>query len=354
MEPRDCAARNRDERKRKQLACEDGTRPIDELGHGRHAQRRKHEQDRHAQYEDRADFHERRQVVARRQEQPDRQDRRDEAVDNYRPCEVRARPREGGRPRRTLGDPLAAHERGKQQRDSHHRGLGDLPWPDVVHPKAHEQGDRDRARDSEKAPRAVAQRVDDDEREHGEQDDHDRKDRDHRGQAGNGIDLFLRDLPERFAVASHRRAQDQEVLHRSAQHNTSDEPQRARQEPELRGEGWTDQRAGARNGRKVVAEEHPLRRDDEVATVRQPLGGRCTARVEAKDSVGDEARVEPIGYQVGAHCRDQQPRGVDRLAARERNETKGAPAGNGDGKPDDGGHTRRHRCVGGSAGRLSH
>ena len=36
----------------------------------------------------------------------------------------------------------------------------------------------------EEPPRAVAQRVDDHEREHREQDDHDREDRDHRRHAG--------------------------------------------------------------------------------------------------------------------------------------------------------------------------
>ena len=64
------------------------------------------------------------------------------------------------------------------------------------------------ADDREQAPRAVAQRVDDDQREHGEQDDHDREDRDHRRQAGDRVDLLLRHLAERLAVAAHRRAQD--------------------------------------------------------------------------------------------------------------------------------------------------
>ena len=53
-------------------------------------------------------------------------------------------------------------------------------------------------------------------------------------------------------------------------------------------------RVGPTNGpapemAEEVAEEHPLRRDDEVATVVQPLSWRRPAQVEAKDPVGDEA-----------------------------------------------------------------
>ena len=93
-----------------------------------------------------------------------------------------------------------------------------------------------------------------------------------------GFDLFLGDLSQRFAVTSHRGAEDHEVLHGSAEHDTGDEPQRAWQVPELRRERWTDQGTGAGDRREVVAEEHPLRRGDKVAAVVQPLGGRRARR----------------------------------------------------------------------------
>ena len=219
---------------------------------------------------------------------------------------------------------LAAHERGKQQRDAYHGSLGDLPRPDVVHPEAHEQGDRYRARDGEKAPWAVAQRVDNHEREHGEQDDHDRKIAIIAARPATGLTssfaICPRDFPSRRTEA-HR-------IKKSCTAPPSTTPAMSHKvpgrNPNCAARGWTDQWASAGDGRKVVAEEHPLRRDDEVATVVQPLSWRRSARVEAKDPVGDEARVEPISHQVGANRRDQQPRGTDRLASRERDEAQGA------------------------------
>ena len=61
-----------------------------------------------------------------------------------------------------------------------------------------------------------------------------------------GIHFLLRDLAERLAVAPHRRAQDQEVLHRAAEHDAGDQPDRAGQKAELRGQRRTDQRARRR------------------------------------------------------------------------------------------------------------
>ena len=159
----------------------------------------------------------------------------------------------------------------------------------------------------EQAPRAVAQRVDDDQRQHREQDDHDREDRDHRRHAGDRVDFLLRDLAERLAVAPHRRAEDHEVLHRAAEHDAGDQPDRAGQEAELRRERRTDERAGAGDRREVMAEEDPLVRRHEVAAVVEPLGRRRAARVEPEDLLGDEPRVEAVGDEIGADGGDDEP-----------------------------------------------
>ena len=49
--------------------------------------------------------------------------------------------------------------------------------------------------------------------------------------------------------------EDHEVLHGAAEHDARDEPERAGQEAELRGERRTDERARAGDGREVMAEE---------------------------------------------------------------------------------------------------
>ena len=179
-----------------------------------------------------------------------------------------ARPRERRRPDRMLRHPLPADQAEHQQHDADEGGLDDLARPDVLHPPAHQERDRDRGRDREQPPRAAAQRVDDDQREHREQDDHDREDRDHRGQAGHRIHFLFRHLAERLAVAPDRGDQDREVLHGAAQDDAEDQPERPRQKAELGGERRPDQRARAGDRREVMAVGDP-------AVGRDGSRGRC-------------------------------------------------------------------------------
>ena len=67
-----------------------------------------------------------------------------------------------------------------------------------------------------------------------------------REDAGDRPDLLLRHLAERLAVAPHRGEQDDEVLHRAAEHDADDDPDRAGQVAELRREHRADQRARRR------------------------------------------------------------------------------------------------------------
>ena len=129
----------------------------------------------------------------------------------------------------------------------------------------------------------------------------------------DGVDLLFRDLAQRFAVASHRGAQDHEVLHGAAEHDADDEPERAGQEAELRGERRADQRAGAGDGREVVAEDHPLRCRHEIAAVVQAARPACARRASSPKTVSrDESRIEPIGDGVRTDGGHHQPRGADR------------------------------------------
>ena len=93
-------------------------------------------------------------------------------------------------------------------------------------------------------------------------------------------DLLARHLAQRLAVAPHRGEQDDEILHRAAQHRADDDPQRAGQVAELRRQRRADQRARAGDGGEVVAEHDPLVGGHEIVPVAQPLGGRGAAVVE--------------------------------------------------------------------------
>ena len=110
---------------------------------------------------------------------------------------------------------------------------------------------------------------------------------------------------------------DEDVLNRAAEYHANHEPERAGQEPELRGEDRPDEWARARDSREVMAEQHPAVGRHEVVAVVEPLGGRRALRVETKDFVGEELRIEPVGDDVGTDGGDQQPRGIDRLTADE-------------------------------------
>ena len=125
----------------------------------------------------------------------------------------------------------------------------------------------------EKVPQGdCGERVDDDQREHRQQDDHDREDRDQRGGAADRADLVARHLAEALAVAAHREEQRDHVLHGAGEDDADDDPDRARQVAHLRGEHGADERAGAGDRGEVVAEQHPPVGRLEVDAVVEPLG----------------------------------------------------------------------------------
>jgi hypothetical protein len=62
------------------------------------------------------------------------------------------------------------------------------------------------------------------------------------------------DLP----FAPDARGENHEVVHSSAQTNANHQPEQSRQESELRGEHWSNQRTGAGNGCEVMTEQNPL------------------------------------------------------------------------------------------------
>ena len=184
--------------------------------------------------------------------------------------------------------------------------------------------------DGEDAPRGLGQRVDHDQREHRQDDDHDREDGDQGGDAADDADLLADHLAEALPVAAHREEHDGQVLHRAGEDDADDDPDGARQVAHLGGEHRADERAGAGDGGEVVAEEHPAVGDVEVDAVLQPLGRGGPLVVGPQHLVGDEPRVEAVGDRVRAQRGEQQPQRRDRLAA---GDGQHAPADRADRRP---------------------
>jgi hypothetical protein len=108
-------------------------------------------------------------------------------------------------------------------------------------------------------------------------------------------EFIARHLSERAAVTAQRGEQDHEVLHAAAEHAADQDPQRAGQVTELRGEGRTDQGPGAGDGGEVMAEHDPAIGRHEIAAVIQTFGRRRATGVEHQHAGGDEGAVETKG-----------------------------------------------------------
>src|SRR5207237_5381692 len=124
-----------------------------------------------------------------------------------------------------------------------------------------------------RAPGTRPQSIHNDEAEHGDEHYHNPEHSDERRVAGHRSDLLLRHLAERLSIAPNRGGENDEILDRAAKDDADDDPDRAREKSELRGQRWTDQRAGASNGREMMAKDDPAIRRHVVASIVQQLGG---------------------------------------------------------------------------------
>ena len=127
---------------------------------------------------------------------------------------------------------------------------------------------------------------------------------DHRRGRAEAAQLVAREVGEAPAVAARGAEQHQHVLHAAGQHRADQQPQRARQVAELRGERRADQGTRARDRGEVVAEHDRAVGRHEVAAVVEPLGGRRPRRIETADAGRDPAAVEAVADEV----RRQPPR----------------------------------------------
>ena len=211
----------------------------------------------------------------------------------------RSAQREDRRERRLLGDPSAEEQRRHDQHETERGGLEHAARTDPSQIHTHQHGDRDRQSDRHGSPWARFERVDDDERQHREQHDHDAEHRDQRRDAGDRPDLLARHLPERLAVAADGRCENDKILNRTAERDADDDPDDAGQISELRGQRWSDERTRAGDRREVVAEDHPPVRRDKVASVIETDGRSRPPGVEREDLRRDQLAVKPIRDGVG-------------------------------------------------------
>ena len=229
---------------------------------------------------------------------------------------------------------LAAPHRQQQQRDAEGRGLQHLAHAPEPHVTAHEQRDGNRRAHGENAPRTFRERLDHDEREDREQNHQNGQNRQHRDETRRRIQFLLDHLAERFAVAPHRAKQNDEILHRAAEHDADENPQRPRQITELRGEHRPDERSRPGNGREMMAEDDPFVRLHEILAVVVDLARRGAAVVERQHARGNPFGVKPVADGVGADRRDENIGGIDRLAPAKRQRGVSRRAEQGEQEPE--------------------
>ncbi|MNM95084.1 hypothetical protein D3C81_1075110 [compost metagenome] len=314
VEARHRAASHGNEQEGEQGALPDRARAIDEVGNGWHFQVGGDDQDADCQGDDGPDLEEGRKVVPWRQDQPDGQYRGNEAIADEHPGNLQ--PGEGERrPPDWVGGDQATAPDGRQQQDhADHGDLTDTPWAQVAHVDAHEHCNRQRGHYREHAPGALRQRLDHDQRQHREDDDHDQEGTEQGDGTGDGAHFFAYQFAQGATIATGGDEQHHEVLDSTRQDHTGDQPERAGQVAHLCCEHRANQRARAGNGSKVVPEENVLVGRYVVQAVVVEYGGRGACGVQLHHLVGDEQAVVTVGNEVDGNCCGHDPEGVDGFA----------------------------------------
>ena len=353
MKARHRPAGDGDEQEGKEAAGEHRPRAVDEPADRRHFQIGPDDENADRQRGDRADLEEGRQIVARRQQQPHRQHRGDEAIGDQHEGQRLALEGEQRRQSLALRDIAPQREAGDQQHEADQRHLEDAAGAQIAAVDAHQYRDRQGREDGEGAPWAVGQRLDDNEAEHREQNDHDRENAEHSDEPGGFAHFGFDQIAERAAVAAGRDEQDQHVLHRAGEDDADHQPQRAGQIPHLRGENRADQRAGAGDGREMMTEQHIFVCRHIVEPVVAAMRRRRAIGVEPQQLARDKQSIKAIADQIDANRGGDQPQRVDAFPARDREREQREHRGGADGGPQQDGQNRagggersgRHACA---------
>ena len=125
-------------------------------------------------------------------------------------------------------------------------------------------------------------------------------------------DLLLDDVGQRLAAAAGRGPQHHRVVDRAGEATSGDEPDEARRVAELRRQHRADQRAGAGDGREVMAEHHPLAGGVVVRAVVLGVRRGLARVVQHPHFRGEERAVVPVGDGQDAERRKQYVQGMHR------------------------------------------
>src|SRR5712692_4395258 len=335
METADRAARNGDKAEGENLAGKDRACAVDEACERRHQNLRPDKQDAHSKRKNGASLDKRAEIVARREKQPNRQGRRREAVRNNVKGERDTAKREHAGPSGGIGHPLPRNNHKKHQSHAHDRSFEHAAGPDKAKIEPQQQRDGDGHRQCEGGPRRGLEGVHHDEADDGKKNRHDRQHGQLRDKAAAFADFFASHLAQRFSVAANRTKKNNEIMYATRERRAGNQPERARQVAELRGERGSDERAGSRDGGKMVAEENPFVRGHEVAAVVVALARSGARVVERENFGGDKSGIEPVRHQVTTHRGNNEPSRIERLAAIESDLAKRSCAKQRDPKPND-------------------
>ena len=265
----------------------------------------------------RAKLQKRAQIIARRQEHPHRQDGGGQAINHDRPCEpflVVSKPRLN---RRKMREKLSAPNAKCQPEQSKNSDRNHAHFS-RAQTDSHDQRHRDGRRDGENAPWTLCKGLDDDQREHGQQNNHDCQHTDQGECADARPDFFFHHLTKRLAAAADRREKHDHIVHAASERRADQNPKRAGQETKLSCQHRTHQRSRTGNRRKVMPENHPAICGHIVlAVVLQDC--RCGSLVvEHQYLCRQPFAVKTIADAKRAKARHDNPKGADSFAAGER------------------------------------
>lgn len=155
-----------------------------------------------------AEFDEGAEVIARGQKEPDRESAGEEAVGDEHEREGGSAIGEPRSERGGFGNPLAAEDAGEDEDETDDGDFDDAAGAQVAQVEAHEDGDGHGGGEGEGAPGAALEGVGDDQPNDGHEEDHDKEDSDHGGEAAGFGDFLLDHLTEAFAVAADGEGED--------------------------------------------------------------------------------------------------------------------------------------------------
>src|SRR6266851_639835 len=307
------AARNGNEAKGENLSGKDRAGAIDEARKRRHQDLWPDKEDARGQSKNGSGLDERTEIVARCKQQPDWQRRSRKTIHNDGERKRHTAQREYTRPGGRIGDPLPRDHDEKDERHSHYRSFQNAAGPHKTKVKTEEQRDGDGHGQREGGPWRGLESIHHDEANHGKKNRHDREHGQLRDEAAAFANLFARHLAEGFPVAANRAKENDKILHAAGKRRAGNQPERARQVTELRGECRADERARPGDGGKMVAKENPFVRRHEVAAIVVAFTGSGAGVIERENFGGDEGRIETVSHQITANSSDNEPSRIERL-----------------------------------------